>query len=113
MIQELILFTLREAALLCENQPEASHLPVIMFSQAKGSWPLPHGVWLVVFFHECGRRVGGVPRSSLKGKETRRDEGEKNTSNTKTSKKPPNPKQETETRSHNSPSSKRVSSVPG
>ena len=27
-----------------------------------------------------GRRVGGVPRSSLKGKETQHDEGEKNTS---------------------------------
>ena len=33
--------------------------------------------------------MGGVPRSSLKGKETRRDEGEKNTSNPQTSKNPP------------------------
>ena len=41
-------------------------------------------VRLVPFFHECGRRVGGVPRSSLKGKETQHDEGEKNTSNPKT-----------------------------
>ena len=32
---------------------------------------------LVLFFHECGRRVGGVPRSSLKGKETLHDEGQK------------------------------------
>ena len=35
------------------------------------------------FFHECGRHVGGVPRSSLKGKETLHDEGEKNTSDPK------------------------------
>ena len=28
------------------------------------------------FFHEYGRRVGGVPRSSLKGKETQQDDGE-------------------------------------
>ena len=42
------------------------------------------------FFHECGRRVGGVPRSSLKGKETQHDEGEKNTSNPKTKQNPPN-----------------------
>ena len=51
------------------------------------------------FFHECGRHVGGVPRSSLKGKETQRDEGEKNTSNPKTSKQKktnPNKKQEPE-----------------
>ena len=34
MIQELVLFALREATLLCENQPEASHLPVIMFTYA-------------------------------------------------------------------------------
>ena len=40
------------------------------------------------FFHERGRRVGGVPRSSLKGKETQHDEGEKNTSNPKTKQKP-------------------------
>ena len=32
------------------------------------------------FFHEYGRHVGGVPRSSLKGKETQHDDGEKNTS---------------------------------
>ena len=43
----------------------------------------------VFFFHECGRRVGGVPRSSLKGKETQHDEGEKNTSNPKTKQNPP------------------------
>ena len=42
----------------------------------------------IFFFHECGRRVGGVPRSSLKGKETQHDEGEKNTSNPKTNQKP-------------------------
>ena len=29
-----------------------------------------------IFFHEYGRHVGGVPRSSLKGKETPHDEGE-------------------------------------
>ena len=29
------------------------------------------------FFHECGRHVGGVPRSSLKGKETQHDEGKR------------------------------------
>ena len=46
MIQELVLFALREATLLCENQPEASHLPFIMFSKAQGGWPLPQGVWL-------------------------------------------------------------------
>ena len=28
------------------------------------------------FFHEYGRHVGGVPRSSLKGKETQHDDGE-------------------------------------
>ena len=39
---------------------------------------------------ECGRRVGGVPRSSLKGEETQHDEGEKNTSNTTTKQNPPN-----------------------
>ena len=39
------------------------------------------------FFHERGRRVGGVPRSSLKGKETQHDEGEKYTSNPKTKQK--------------------------
>ena len=49
------------------------------------------------FFHECGRHVGGVPRSSLKGKETRHDEGEKNTSNP-TQAKTPKPKQEPETK---------------
>ena len=32
---------------------------------------------LKFFFHECGRRVGGVPRSSLKGKETQHDEGKR------------------------------------
>ena len=74
-------------------------------------------VHLPVFFHECGRRVGGVPRSSLKGKETRNDEGEKNTSDPKQAKthqtktktrnqKPPRPEAD-------SPSSKRVSSVRG
>ena len=49
MSQELILFALREAALLCENQPEASHLPGIVFNEAKGGWPLPQGVWLSSF----------------------------------------------------------------
>ena len=34
----------------------------------------------MLFFHEYGRHVGGVPRSSLKGKETQHDDGEKNTS---------------------------------
>ena len=34
----------------------------------------------MIFFHEYGRHVGGVPRSSLKGKETQHDDGEKNTS---------------------------------
>ena len=29
------------------------------------------------FFHERGRHVGGVPRSSLKGKETQHDEGKR------------------------------------
>ena len=40
------------------------------------------------FFHECGRRVGGVPRSSLKGRKhcTMR---EKRTQATQNSKKPP------------------------
>ena len=38
------------------------------------------------FFHECGRHVGGVPRSSLKGKETRHNEGDKNTSDPKQAK---------------------------
>ena len=59
MIQELILFALREAALLCENQPEASHLPVITFSQAKGSWPLPQRVWL------SGREKGSSLRLDI------------------------------------------------
>ena len=40
-------------------------------------------IMLCFFFHEYGRRVGGVPRSSMKGKETQHDEGEKNTSNPK------------------------------
>ena len=44
--QELILLALREAALLCENQPEAPHLPGIVFNEAKGRWPLLQGVWL-------------------------------------------------------------------
>ena len=52
----------------------------------------------VIFFHECGRRVGGVPRSSLKGKETQHDEGEKNTSNPKTKQKPTKQKPEPKTK---------------
>ena len=71
------------------------------------------------FFHEYGRRVGGVPRSSLKGKETLHDEGEKNTSNPKTKQKLT--KQTTKTRKPKrhqgpeagSPSSISVSSVRG
>ena len=59
MIQELILFALREATLLCENQPEAFHLPVIMFSRAKGNWPLPQGVWL------SGREKGSSLRLDI------------------------------------------------
>ena len=39
-----------------------------------------------IFFHECGRRVGGVPRSSLKGKETQHDEGKRTQANPKPSK---------------------------
>ena len=29
-----------------------------------------------LFFHEYGRHMGGVPRSSLQGKETQHDDGE-------------------------------------
>ena len=65
------------------------------------------------FFHECGRRVGGVPRSSLKGKETQHDEGEKNTSNPTQAKTPQTENKNQKPKSHHSPSSKRVSSVPG
>ena len=36
------------------------------------------------FFHEYGRHVGGVSRSSMKGKETQLDDGEQNTSRTQT-----------------------------
>ena len=43
---------------LCENQPEASHLPV-MFSRAKGSWPLPQRVWL------SGREKGSSLRLDI------------------------------------------------
>ena len=39
-----------------------------------------------LFFHECGRRVGGVPRSSLKGKETQHDEGKRTQATPKPSK---------------------------
>ena len=46
--------------------------------------------FFLYIFHERGRRVGGVPRSSLKGKETLHDEGEKNTSDPK-QQKPTNP----------------------
>ena len=35
------------------------------------------GLIVGIFFHEYGRRVGGVPRSSMKGKETQHDEGGK------------------------------------
>ena len=38
MCKKLILLALREAALLCENQREASHLPSIVFNEA----PLGH-----------------------------------------------------------------------
>ena len=48
------------------------------------------------FFHECGRRVGGVPRSLLKGKETLLYEGEKNTSDPK-QQETTNPKQKANT----------------
>ena len=60
MIQELVLFALREATLLCENQPEASHLPFIMFSKAQGGWPLPQGVWLGGL-EKCARHFGQCP----------------------------------------------------
>ena len=49
-----------------------------------------HKIYFYVFFHEYGRHVGGVPRSSMKGKETQHDEGEKNTSNPKPNKHQPN-----------------------
>ena len=45
----------------------------------------------IVFFHEYGRHVGGVPRSSLKGKETQHDDGEKNTSKPQKANKPNKP----------------------
>ena len=51
------------------------------------------------FFHECGRHVGGVPRSSLKGKETLHDEGEKNTSD-------PKQQKPTKTNKHHKPKKK-------
>ena len=71
-----------------------------------------------VFFHECGRRVGGVPRSSLKGKETQPDEGEKEHKQPQNQTKPTKPKQKPTTKTPprpeaDSPSSKRVSSVRG
>ena len=44
----------------------------------------------VNFFHECGRRVGGVPRSSLKGKETQHDEGRRTQATPKPNKNQPN-----------------------
>ena len=43
-----------------------------------------------LFFHECGRRVGGVPRSSLKGKETQHDEGRRTQATPKPNKNQPN-----------------------
>ena len=62
---------------------------------SSSSMPRPLGA--ILFFHECGRRVGGVPRSSLKGKETLLDEGEKNTSDPK-QQNPTKPKQEPQTK---------------
>ena len=69
------------------------------------------------FFHECGRHVGGVPRSSLKGRETQHDEG-KRTQATPNQTKTPNKNQ---TKNKNTtkgqrpflPYPKSVFSVPG
>ena len=74
-----------------------------------------YSLQVVFFFHEYGRRVGGVPRSSLKGKETQHDEGEKNTSKPQKANKN-QPKQEPQTNTTKrpeaeSPSSNSVSSV--
>ena len=65
-------------------EPRARHKPT--HHALLTSWeymPCKHLLNRRFFFHEYGRRVGGVPRSSMKGKETRHDEGEKNTSNPK------------------------------
>ena len=47
------------------------------------------------FFHEYGRHVGGVPRSSLKGKETQNDEGKRTQAN------PNQTKHQTKTKTNN------------
>ena len=66
------------------------------------------------FFHECGRRVGGVPRPSLKRKETQHDEEEKKHKQPQNQTKPPNKNQKPKRfqgPEAGFPSSKSVSSV--
>ena len=62
------------------------------------------------FFHKCGRRVGGVPRSSLKGKKTQHDEGTQKQAKPTKPKQAPNPKKPPWPEA-DSLSSKRVSSA--
>ena len=81
------------------HKPQPSGLLLVLPYGACSYLPPPIFAAAELFFHECGRRVGGVPRSSLKGKETQHDEGEKNTSNPKTKQKPT--KQKPEPKNHN------------
>ena len=49
--------------------------PAVLARKLLPDWVCVGG--LQFFFHEYGRHVGGVPRSSLKGKETQHDEGKR------------------------------------
>ena len=55
------------------------------------------------FFHECGRHVGGVPRSSWKGKETQHDEGKR----TQATPEPNKTQTKTRTKNQNTPKGQR------